>query len=242
MFEGIYFEFPKLSFLLFVFFACDNLCPLRASALYFPHLERFQNVGVKKPAWMWISKWVMIASLVVAGMSPIKDIEQPIKFEGYSTLIVCDSLTPQKIEQLEQWCALRPYDKIAFYLPPAIKLPLSYDHEAMLSMIRQIPYTTQSTSITYTIQSFFPTNERNWIVVFSDNPKYVIHSLPHDIENSMVPQDNWREWMKQESAIHKPLLIEPSHPMSQHFYAYPLFLGLMAMIVYLYGRNQKGLL
>lgn len=242
MFEGIYFEFPKLSFLLFVFLACDNLCPLRSQALYFPHLSHFSHLGVKAPAWMWISKWVMIVSLITAIMSPIKDVEQAPKFEGYSTLIALDSLTSERVLQIEKWCSLRPHDAIALYCPPRIKIPLTHDHVALLSMIRQIPYDSPTSSLNYTIKSFFPTHERAWIVIFSDDPKTFVHSLPSDIEHAVVPKKDWQKWMSLQNSTHPPIVIESELPHSQRFFIYPLFLGLLAMIVYLYGRNQKGLL
>lgn len=242
MFEGIYFEFPKLSFLLFVFLACDNLCPLRSSALYFPHLNYFSHIGVKAPAWMWIAKWVMITSLIVAIMSPIKDIEQAQKYEGYSILMVIDSLNPQKVEQIKRWCALRPHDALGFYLPPGIKIPLTYDHKGLLSMVEQTPHQSKTIPLDYSIKSFFTTYERPWIVIFSDEPKRFVRSLPTDIEHSIVPKEDCQQWMSLQNSTHPLIVVEPELPHSQRFFIYPLFLGLLAMIVYLYGRNQKGLL
>ncbi len=43
MFEGIYFEFPKLLFLIFFFIACHTLCPMKLPSFYFPHAAKFSK-------------------------------------------------------------------------------------------------------------------------------------------------------------------------------------------------------
>lgn len=242
MFDGIYFEYPKLSFLLFAFLACANLCPLRRESIYFPHLTHFQEVGVKSPAWMWISKWVMIASLICSIMSPVKDIEEPTRYEGYATLLAVDTMTPKKIEQIKTWIALRPHDSFALYLPPLYKIPMTHDHEAFLSMVDQIPKNTQIQPINTSTKSFFLSEKNGLILIFADDPNAFVHSLPTQIEHSVIPHEGWKQWMIKMSAEYEPIAYLPRHPMREHFFIYPLFLALMAMIAYLYGRNQKGLM
>lgn len=242
MFDGLYFEYPKLSFLLFAFLACANLCPLRGESLYFPHLNHFNDVGVKSSTWMWVAKWVMIVSLITAIMSPVKDIKEPIRYEGYSTLFAVDSLTPQRLDQIKTWIAMRPHDLLALYLPPLYKIPLTHDHEALLSMVNQIQKTDSVQPINSSIKSFFVSDKNNWIIIFADDPKHFVHSLPTSIEHSVIPRDDWRGWMKKMDGLHQPIPFLAHHPRREHFFIYPLFLALMAMIVYLYGRNQKGLL
>lgn len=240
MFEGVYFEFPKLSFLLFVFLACENLCPLRIPMLYFPHLERFAGVGVKSPAWMWISKWLMISFLIVAVMSPVKETPQMPHFEGYATLIVVDRVDDAVRNKIKSFIELRPHDKIALYLPETIKIPLTTDHNALLAMVDQLPDTSNSPSVDYTIKRFLTSEKYPWIVIFSPRPKAFVHSLPPQIERSIVPQKGWEKWMASEDENHKPLPIRLPPPEIEYFYFIPLFLAFLAMIVYLYGRNQKG--
>jgi len=240
MFEGVYFEFPKLSFLLFVFLACENLCPLRIPMLYFPHIERFSGVGVKSPAWMWIAKWLMIAFLIVAIMSPVREIPQTPRFEGYATLIVVDRVDEDVRNNIKRFIALRPHDKIALYLPETIKIPLTFDHTALLKMVNQLPDISQSSSVDYTIKDFLINEKYPWIVIVSPHPKAFIHSLPPQIERSIAPVQGWEQWMASEDKNHKPLPIRLPPPALEYFYFYPLFLAFLAMVVYLYGRNQKG--
>lgn len=241
MFEGFYFEFPKLSFLLFVFLACENLCPLRSQMLYFPHISRFGDAGVKSPAWMWISKWLMIIFLIVALMSPVKEIQETPRFQGYSTLIVADSPDEAMKAKIASFVELREHDEIALYVPKNVKIPLTRDHEALLSILNQLPKTPKL-QMDYTIKAFLSTQDRPWIVIFSDCPKTFVHSIPILIETSVVPQKQWREWM-QKSNLERPVIpIASERVRLEYFYFYPLFFGFMAMLVYLFGRNQRGFL
>ncbi|MGZ5207748.1 MAG: hypothetical protein ACXWB0_01895 [Sulfuricurvum sp.] len=242
MLEGFYFELPKLSFLLFVFLACENLCPLRTQMLYFPHIFRFTGVGVKSPAWMWISRWLMIVFFIVALMSPVKEIPQTPYFEGYATLIVVDSIDESMREKITAFIAMRPHDKIAVYIPKNIKIPLTADHDALVSMVNQLPDSTGFSTVDYTIKNFLSTEKYPWIVIFSSNSKRFVHSIPPQIETSVVPQKQWNEWIKNQNKNHRPLPILLPRPSVEYFYFYPLFFGFLAMMVYLYGRNQKGLL
>lgn len=241
MFEGFYFEFPKLSFLLFVFLACENLCPLRAQMLYFPNISRFGDSGVKSPAWMWISKWLMIAFLIVALMSPVKEIQETPRFQGYSTLIVADSPNEEIKAKIASFIALRPSDGIALYVPNSVKIPLTQDHQALLSILNQLAK-TPNLKMDYTIKEFLSAQKRPWIVIFSDHPKTFVHSIPILIETSVVPQKQWREWMKKSNREHAVIPIDTEMTQVEYLYFYPLFFGFMAMLVYLFGRNQRGFL
>jgi len=241
MFEGFYFEFPKLSFLLFVFLACENLCPLRSQMLYFPRISRFGDAGVKSPAWMWISKWLMIIFLIVALMSPVKEIQETPRFEGYSTLIVADSPDEEMRAKIASFIELRQHDSIALYVPKSVKIPLTRDHEGLLSILKQLPQTS-NVQIDYTIKEFLSIQERPWIVLFSNHPKTFVHSIPTIIETSIVPQKRWRDWMKKSSLEHPVIPIVEERIRLEYLYFYPLFFGFMAMLVYLFGRNQRGFL
>ena len=210
--------------------------------LYFPHISRFTGVGVKSPAWMWISKWVMIVFFIVALMSPVKEISELPRFEGYSTLIVVDSLDENMIKKIDTFIQMRQHDKIALYLPENIKIPLTADHEVLMKMVHQLPTASKPSTVDYTIKNFLSAEKHPWIVIFSSDPKHFVHSIPTQIETSVVPQKQWNVWMKNQNMYHRPLPIFLPRPSVEYFYFYPLFFGFLAMVVYLYGRNQKGLL
>jgi hypothetical protein len=188
---------------------------------------------------MWISKWLMIAFLIVALMSPVKEIQEPSRFEGCSTLIVADSLDEEKKRKITAFIELRPYDAIALYVPKNVKIPLTHDHNALLSIIRQSSNNSSET-IDYKIKEFLSAQERPWIVLFSSNPKTFVHSVPAHIETSIVPQKQWNEWMDKRNREHAVIPIVSEERQLEYFYFYPLFFGFMAMIIYLFGRNQKG--
>ena len=241
MFEGLYFEFPKLVFLFIIFLACHNLCPLRAQTFYFPHIAHFGNADVKSPAWMWISKWLMIVLFIFALMSPVKEIKESPRFEGYNTLIVADSPDETMRAKIASFITMRTSDSIALYVPESIKIPLTQDHEALLSILNQLPKTPH-TRIDYTIKEFLFTQKRPWIVIFSDHPEAFVHSIPTQIETSVVPQKQWNEWIEKSSRDHPIIPIAMEKSQVEYLYFYPLFFGFMAMLIYLFGRNQRGLL
>jgi len=241
MFDGFYFEFPKLIFLLFIFVGCANLCPLRTQMLYFPHISRFGTTDVTTPSWMWISKWLMIVFLVLAVMSPVKEIKEIPRFEGYSTLIVADSPDEEMKAKMASFIELRAWDTIALYVPKSVKIPLTRNHEALLSILYQLPK-TPGERIDYTIKEFLSNQERPWIVIFSDHPKSFVHSIPTQIETSVIPKKQWNEWLQKSNREHPIIPIITEKTELEYLYFYPLFFGFIAMLVYLFGRNQRGFL
>ena len=73
MFEGLYFEYPKLSTLIVIFIACDAYCKLRSRALYFPHIDILhQEKSPVTTILLWL-KWMALSLLVLAIMSPVRD-------------------------------------------------------------------------------------------------------------------------------------------------------------------------
>jgi len=92
MFEGIYFEYSKIGFVLFVFLACDALCRLRQRGFYFPHLAAFASVTLQPSFWLWFLKWASIILLIAAMMSPVRDRQyQPVGTPGYAMALVVDA-------------------------------------------------------------------------------------------------------------------------------------------------------
>lgn len=92
MFDGFYFEFPKLSFLLFVFMGCASLCPMRLPSIYFPHTKQFIKNTVSTSKLLLFLKWLGIMMMIVALMSPVKD--EPYELEpknGYELALILDA-------------------------------------------------------------------------------------------------------------------------------------------------------
>ena len=92
MFDGIYFEFPKLVFVIFFFIACANLCKMKLPSLYFPHTASFMKNTASKSKLLFFLKWTAISMMIVALMSPVKD--EPYELEpkdGYEMTLVLDA-------------------------------------------------------------------------------------------------------------------------------------------------------
>ena len=92
IFGGLYFELPKLFFLILFFIACEVLCKMRVPSLYFPHASRFMNSGVSSSKLLFFLKWLGILTLILALMSPVKD--EPYELEpkqGHEIALILDA-------------------------------------------------------------------------------------------------------------------------------------------------------
>ena len=92
MFDGIYFEFPKLLFVFFFFIACASLCKMKLPSLYFPHTTSFMKSTASKSKLLFFFKWLAISMMIVALMSPVK--YEPYELEpkdGYEITLVLDA-------------------------------------------------------------------------------------------------------------------------------------------------------
>lgn len=92
MFDGLYFEFPRLLFLIFFFVACETLCKMRLPSLYFPHASQFMNKGISASKTLFLLKWLGIVMMILALMSPV--IDEPYELEpkkGHEIAIIIDA-------------------------------------------------------------------------------------------------------------------------------------------------------
>lgn len=246
MFEGIYFQFPKLGFVLFFFLACDSLCPLRTSALYFPRMADFGNVGAKTPLWHWIAKWTMISMLIVAAMSPVRDIVLPEPEGKYDIVLAIDppSLTSQAIEQMSAFIAARPQDRIGAWIirRDEILIPLTRDHAALDAMLSQVERAPSQGRADRSIDRFFEGSDGKikWVIVLSDAPEGFVHALPTEVKLDVVRPDREKRWGRTLAASRPNPPTRRTAQLFEFYYVYPLFVAFLAMMAYLYGRNQKG--
>ncbi len=92
LFNGIYFEFPRIIFVVFFFIACAALCKMKVPSIYFPHTTRFASSSVSSSKLLFFLKWLAIAMMIVALMSPVKD--EPYELEpksGYELALILDA-------------------------------------------------------------------------------------------------------------------------------------------------------
>jgi len=107
MFEGIYFEYPLLAFLIVFFIICAFFCKQRASSLYFPHTKEFMQNTVSASKVLFFLKWLGIIMLIIALMSPIKD--EPYELEpkdGYEIALILDASGSMRTQGFD---AANPY-------------------------------------------------------------------------------------------------------------------------------------
>lgn len=248
MVEGIYFQFPKLGFLLFFFLACEALCPLRTNTLYFSQAALFGEVGVKPARWMWISKWAMIILFIAALMSPVRD--KVITYQGggkYDILLILDpAVIDDRIKtELSEWIDKRPDEAIGLWIPAhaEVSIPLTHDHGTLKSILFQTNKEKNYGAVNTHISRFFTASDakEKWVIIFTHDPKTFIVSLPAGIEASVAPEEDTKNWIDALHRDHPEFIRSQEHRYTDYYYIYPLFLGFMAMLAYLYGRNQRGL-
>ena len=92
MFDGIYFEFPKLLFIIFFFIACESLCKMKLPSIYFPHASQFMKSNVAASKLLFFLKWLTIVMMILALMSPVKD--EPYELQpkhGHEIALILDA-------------------------------------------------------------------------------------------------------------------------------------------------------
>jgi len=245
MFEGIYFQFPKLAFLLFFFLACEALCPLRSNPLYFPRPILFGEVGVKPPIWLWIAKWAMITFLVIALMSPVRDREVAHHERGRDILLIVDPLLmeTETIPQIISFIHQRTDERIALWVPENTIVPLTYEHKALISILEQTPRRESSGEVPRNMSRFFSTSQEGHklAIIFSENPKSFLNTFPTGVQTAMISPFKEPQWADSLNRTYPSYKVQQSHRYFDYYYVYSLFLGFLSMLAYLYGRNQKGM-
>ena len=242
MLEGVYFQFPKLGFILFFFLACEALCPLRGNPIYFPRTLFFDSQESKSPLWMWIAKWAMITFLIVALMSPVREIKEEAR--GYDILFVLDpkSITTTMTEDIRSFIKRRPHDRFALYIPndSPLMIPLTDDHKALSKILAELNTDASKGIVTKEIERFFSISSetQRWVIILSKEPKEMVRSLPVGVEVSIV--EPHEDWVEVSDRSHPPFMAMPTYKYFEYYYIYPLFIAFLSMLLYLYGRNQKG--
>ena len=104
MFDGIYFEFPKILFVIFFFIACETLCRMRLPSLYFPHAQQFMKQGIASSKLLFFLKWIAIVMMIFALMSPVKD--EPYELapkKGHEIALILDASQSMEARGFDQY-------------------------------------------------------------------------------------------------------------------------------------------
>lgn len=174
MFEGVYFEFPKIIFLIFIFLACAALCKMRLTSIYFPHTADFLKNSISASKTLFFLKWLGVIMLILALMSPVKD--EPYELEpkdGYEIALILDASESMKAEGFDaknvqlnrfdvvkeivgDFIAQRKNDNMGLVVFGAfsfIASPLTYDENILNKILSQLyigmagQYTALNTSL-----------------------------------------------------------------------------------------------
>ncbi len=159
MFDGLYFELPKLSFIIFVFIGCATICKMRLPSIYFPHAQQFMNNSVSTSKLLFFLKWLGISMMILALMSPVKD--EPYEIEpknGYEIALILDaseSMTERGFDSANEnlnrfdvvknivsdFIAKRKSDNMGLVVFGAysfIASPLTYDENILSRIVSQL--------------------------------------------------------------------------------------------------------
>ncbi len=159
MFDGFYFEFPKILFVIGFFIACENLCKMRLSSIYFPHVSQFAKKSMSQSKVLFFLKWLGIVMLILALMSPVKDEEIMLEPEqGYDIALVLDvsesmragGFNPDNPRQsrfdavksiVSDFIKKRKHDNlglVVFGQYSFVASPLTYDQDILARVVKQL--------------------------------------------------------------------------------------------------------
>lgn len=192
MFEGVYFEFPKIIFLFFLFLVCAIFCKMRLTSIYFPHTAEFLKNSISASKTLFFLKWLGIVMLILALMSPIKD--EPYELEpkeGYEIALILDASESMKAEgfdakntQLNRFDVVkeivgdfishRKNDNMGLVVFGAysfIASPLTYDENILNKILSQLyigiagQYTALNTSLAQGVNLFKKSKSKTKIAI-----------------------------------------------------------------------------
>ena len=159
MFEGLYFEFPRLLFVVFFFVACETLCKMKLPSLYFPHANQFMKKSVSSSKLLFFLKWLGIVMLIFALMSPVKDEAYELEPKhGHEIALILDASQSMQARNFDEqnpgisrfdvvklivkdFIAKRKNDNIGLVVFGAysfIASPLTYDEHILTRIVSQL--------------------------------------------------------------------------------------------------------
>ena len=261
MFEGFYFEFPKLVFIIFIFLACENLCPLRLPSLYIPHTRKFHDLVQQESLWTLRFKWFAIILFIIALMSPVKeepDLNQNLHYREIVFALETSATDPKQLqillEDIRHNIHNHPHDKIAilvFGSYPLIISPLTFDHAALAIMLPSVyaDMAGEGSNLKSAQKSAYAlfsgkSHHKKILIFFHHNALieegkdtkiayYDINLSDHNYRN------NFQDIISKMDAKEIDTPFKPEVRL-YYYYFYPLFFGFVFWIVYVYLRNKQG--
>lgn len=307
MFDGLYFEFPKIAFVIFFFVACETLCKMRLTSIYFPHLRTFAGATHASSKLLFFLKWLAIVMLILALMSPVKDEKYELDpKEGYEIVLILDasqSMSAQGFDMsniqsnrfdvvkeiVSDFIQKRKSDNmglIVFGEFSFIASPLTYDEHILSRIVQQLyigvagKYTALNSALAQGVSLLKNTRSKSKVAILLTDGYSTkeIDKIPQEVAIEMAKKEGVKVYpigiglpheynsqalmeiakasggvafgaanAKELQAVYERIdelekseIKNESFNYLHYFYAYPLFIGLISLMLYVYLRNKRG--
>lgn len=218
MFNGIYFEFPYLAFIILIFILCAKFCKMKLPSIYFPHTGSFLKTSVSSSKTLFLFKWLSIVMMIITIMSPIKDETYELEpKEGYEIALILDasqsmraqgfdrnnpSLTRFDVvkEIVSDFINFRKSDNIGLVVFGEfsfIASPLTYDENILNKIVSQLyigmagQYTALNTSLAQGVNLLKMSNSKSKVAILLTDGYSTpeIDKIPLDIAIDMAKKE-----------------------------------------------------
>ncbi len=307
MFDGIYFEFPKILFVIFFFIACETLCKMRLPSIYFPHASQFMKSNIQASKLLFFLKWIGIVMLILALMSPVKD--EPYELapkEGHEIALILDASQSMEARGFDRndpmqtrfdvvkkivrdFIQKRKSDNIGLVVFGAysfIASPLTYDEHILSRIVSQLQvgmagkYTALYEALAQGVNLLKMSKAKSKVAILLTDGYSTpeVDKIPLDVAIDLAKKegvkvypigiggpgeynravllkiaketggvafgassaDELKAVYAKIDALEKSDIKNESFTYKKYYYFYPLFLGLIALMLYIYLRNKRG--
>jgi Ca-activated chloride channel family protein len=307
MFDGIYFEFPKILFVIFFFIACETLCKMKLPSLYFPHASQFMKSNIATSKLLFFLKWTGIVMLILALMSPVKD--EPYELapkNGHEIALILDAsgsmdergfdaTDPSKTrfdvvkKIVQDFINKRKNDNMGLVVFGAysfIASPLTYDEHILSRIVSQLQvgmagkYTALYEALAQGVNLLKMSHAKSKVAILLTDGYSTpqVDKIPLDIAIDLAKKegvkvypigiggeggynsavllkiaketggvafgasnaDELKAVYEKINALEKSEIKNETFTYKNYYYFYPLFIGLIALMLYIYLRNKRG--
>ncbi len=147
---NIVFEYPVLFLLAVLFFICERFCKAKRRQLIMPNMPMLKKVALRQSLWVNALKFSMIALLITALASPIKEDEIVVQNDkGYEISLLLDASGSMEEfnkfgivkEIVLDFLKKRVHDKLGLTIFADfayVAIPLTYDKKSISELLQKI--------------------------------------------------------------------------------------------------------
>ena len=307
MFDGIYFEFPKILFVIVFFIVCEIFCKMRLPSIYFPHASQFIKSNIRASKLLFFLKWIGIVMLILALMSPVKD--EPYELapkHGHEIALILDasgSMDERGFDRndpmqtrfdvvkkiVRDFIEKRKSDNIGLVVFGAysfIASPLTYDEHILSRIVSQLQvgmagkYTALYEALAQGVNLLKMSKAKSKVAILLTDGYSTpqVDKIPLDVAIDLAKKegvkvypigiggpgeynrvvllkiaketggvafgassaDELKAVYAKIDALEKSDIKNESFSYKHYYYFYPLFLGLLSLMLYIYLRNKRG--